>query len=129
MRKSGKGPFVVALEGDLGAGKTTFIKGLARGLGLTRRITSPTFLMVRRYELPADSGEFKNLYHIDAYRMHSARDLKVTGGAEALRGKKNIVAVEWADRIKRYLPPDAVSVKITHREENERALSFARKKK
>lgn len=124
----GKHAFVVALEGDLGAGKTTFIKGLARGLGIGRRITSPTFLMARRYPLPSRRNGFRNFYHVDAYRMKSVRDLETTGVAEALGGGNNIVAIEWANRVKKYLPASAVLVTIKHKKENERIFSFAEKK-
>ncbi len=127
--RGGSGPFIVALEGDLGAGKTTFIKGLARGLGIRRNITSPTFLMVRRYKLPPSRRRFKNLYHVDAYRMGSARDIVSTGLKEALRDKQSVIAVEWADRIKKALPRKIIRVVIAHQKENERRLSFSSKRK
>lgn len=129
IARNGTGPFVIALEGELGAGKTTFIRGLAKGLGLARRIVSPTFLMARRYRLRSNPRKFENFYHVDAYRMRTARDLEVTGVAEALRGGKNIVAVEWANLIKRHLPADFIVVKIKHKKENERVLSITAKGK
>ena len=123
-----KGPLVIALQGDLGAGKTTFIKGLARGLGIRKNITSPTFLMVRRYEIPHHRGGFKNFYHVDAYRMSSARDLETTGLADALRDKRSIIAVEWADRIRKNLPRKVIRIAIAHQKENERTILFSTKK-
>ncbi len=122
--QGGNGPFIIALEGDLGAGKTTFIKGLARGLGLRRKMVSPTFLMARRYRLRSNPRGFENLYHVDAYRMRTARDLEVTGVAEALRGATNIVAIEWADLVKKYLPQRTLWITMQHKKENTRMLSF-----
>jgi tRNA threonylcarbamoyladenosine biosynthesis protein TsaE len=127
--QGGNGPLIVALDGDLGAGKTTFIKGLARGLGIRKNITSPTFLMVRRYDIPRSRSNFKNFYHVDAYRMSSARDLETTGLIDALHDKRNIIAVEWADRIKKNLPQKVIRIAIAHQKENERRILFVAKKK
>lgn len=103
---------VIGLIGDLGAGKTTFTQGFARGLGLRRRITSPTFLMVRRYTLHAT--RYTNFYHIDCYRIRSPRELITIGIKKILRDPENIVLIEWADKIKKLLPRDTLRIHFVH---------------
>ncbi len=115
---------VLALIGDLGAGKTTFVQGFSRGLGIRRRITSPTFLMVRRYALHV--SRFTNLYHIDCYRIRNSRELMPLGIKEILRDPKNIVLIEWADKIKKLLPRDARWIHFLHgASDNERHIDIA----
>src|SRR3989344_3335881 len=82
---------IVCLYGDLGSGKTTFVQGLAEGLGIKSRIISPTFIIMRSHELK--NGMF---YHIDLYRIGSERDLEGLGIEEIINNKSNIVAIEWA---------------------------------
>src|SRR5581483_5947382 len=79
-KTQGKHAVVVALRGDLGAGKTTFIKGFAKGLGFRRRIVSPTFIIMRRFGIRgARPARFKNFYHFDVYRLRDAAALEVIG--------------------------------------------------
>lgn len=94
---------VITLEGDLGAGKTTFTKGIAKGLGVKRAVTSPTFMIIKEYD-----GELP-LYHMDAYRLeHSDEDI---GFDEYFYGD-GISVVEWASFIEDYLPEERLMVKI-----------------
>ncbi len=112
---------VLGLVGDLGAGKTTFIKGLVKGLGVRGRITSPTFLIMRKFH-----GGKRNIYHIDAYRVGRG-DLLKLGFKEALKSP-NIIVVEWADKVKGILPPGTIWIKLEHgKHENERQLTFNRR--
>jgi tRNA threonylcarbamoyladenosine biosynthesis protein TsaE len=106
---------VVALRGGLGAGKTCLTKGIARGLGITEEITSPTYTIISEYEAP---GAFKTegpgpfpLYHIDAYRLAGDDDFAALGGEEYLGGQ-GITVIEWSERIPASLPHDAVTVDI-----------------
>lgn len=94
---------VIALSGDLGAGKTTFVQGLAKELGITQRLTSPTFILIRRY--PIKTGI---LYHLDAYRLSDniKSEIDDLGLAEIISDPRNIVLVEWAEKIKDFLPQD-----------------------
>lgn len=97
---------VVALVGDLGAGKTYFIKGIAKGLSIPEReVVSPTYKFLNRYE-----GKFA-LNHIDAYRFSSCADASDTIGDE-IADKKAITVIEWADRISDIITPNAIRVKI-----------------
>lgn len=92
-----KGAYVIGLVGDLGSGKTTFVQGFARGLKIAKRLLSPTYNIVRRYNL-----EYKqrvNLYHIDLYRIEKSKELKGLGFEEILSDSCNIVLIEWVDKI------------------------------
>jgi tRNA threonylcarbamoyladenosine biosynthesis protein TsaE len=96
---------VVACIGPLGAGKTCFLQGLARGLGVTTDVTSPTFVLVNQYRgrLP--------VYHVDAYRTGSLTELMDLGLEEMLHGQ-GVTVVEWADKLLPLLPPRTVTVTI-----------------
>lgn len=111
---------VVALYGELGSGKTTFVQGLAKGLGVHRRIISPTFIIVRKYE----SG-IRNFYHIDLYRIESERELVGLGIEEVLSDREGIVAIEWAEKLGRLLPKKCWEAQLDHIEENRRRIRIA----
>lgn len=93
-----KGGDVVALFGDLGSGKTVFVKGLARGLGIKTTITSPTFVLIKSYPIYRAQKSL-NFYHLDLYRVSGAKDIESLG-LEELFSKDAIVVIEWADRLK-----------------------------
>jgi tRNA threonylcarbamoyladenosine biosynthesis protein TsaE len=97
---------VLCLDGDLGAGKTTLVQGLAAGLGVRKRVTSPTFTLVQEYE-----GRIR-LYHLDCYRLGGPEDLEPLG-AEDWLGRDGICAVEWADRVQAGLPADCLVLRLT----------------
>jgi tRNA threonylcarbamoyladenosine biosynthesis protein TsaE len=114
---------VVALVGDLGAGKTTFVQGFAKALGIKHRMVSPTFLIFRNYELRIKNYEF--FYHVDLYRIESPKELDVINFKEALANPKNIMLIEWAEKIKKILPKDTIWVNFTHgRKETERIIAY-----
>jgi tRNA threonylcarbamoyladenosine biosynthesis protein TsaE len=97
---------VVACVGDLGAGKTCFLQGVARGLGVTSDVTSPTFVLVNVYR-----GRFP-VYHMDAYRTNSLLEVVDLGLEEMLDGD-GVTLIEWADKVRPLLPPRAIVVRIT----------------
>ena len=107
---------VVALRGDLGAGKTCMVRGIARGLGVLDRVHSPTFTLMHEYQgrLP--------LYHFDAWMEGRERAFLEGGGDEWFRGE-GISVVEWADRIEDWLPPRHLSICIEHRGGGERRIA------
>lgn len=108
-RKPQKRGFVLGLEGDLGGGKTTFLQGFARGLGIKEKILSPTFVIMRRFKLPnCPIGQLSNFYHIDCYRIQKTREILDLGFKEIIKNPGNIIAIEWAERIKKILPKNAI---------------------
>ena len=100
--KNLKGREIIGLVGDLGAGKTVFAKGLAAGLGIKQKITSPTFVLMRIY--PVNKKRIKNFVHIDAYRLKTAADLETIGAKEYFSDPSSIVLIEWADKVKKIIP-------------------------
>lgn len=113
-----KKPVVIALAGDLGAGKTTFVKGLAQGLGIDANVVSPTFILISRYK-----GSRYTLYHVDPYRLQKPTQLKADV-QELLQQKYAVVAVEWAPKLKQLLPKESIWVTSIHKKENEREISI-----
>jgi tRNA threonylcarbamoyladenosine biosynthesis protein TsaE len=108
--KLGKIAKIVALEGDLGGGKTTFLKGFAKGLGIKEKILSPTFVIAKRFEVSV--SRFQYFYHIDCYRIEKPREILNLGFREIIKDPKNIVAIEWADKIKKILPKEVIKIKF-----------------
>lgn len=107
-----QGGEVVALSGDLGAGKTTFTKGVATAMGVQGDVTSPTFVLMKVY--PVKQNNIKTLVHIDAYRLTSGADL-IALGADDYVGKKNAVTfIEWPERVQDILPEDTIWITIEH---------------
>lgn len=114
---------VIELIGDLGAGKTTFIQGFARALGVKHHVTSPTFLLMKRYPLK-NVGSYKNLYHLDAYRVAHIDELTPLAFATVLADPKNIVLIEWANNLKDARFFDAIRIEFRHgKSEDERIIA------
>ena len=116
------GALVIALEGDLGGGKTTFTQGFARGLGVREKILSPTFVIMKRYKLQAKS--YKLFFHIDAYRLSGAKELRPLGWRDILKDKEAIVLVEWADRVRRVLPKEYIRFQFEFVDEKTRNITI-----
>ena len=106
---------VVALYGDLGAGKTAFVRGMARGLDIRESVTSPTFTIVNEY--PGDPA----LFHFDMYRLKNAEELYGIGWEDYL-DRNGICVTEWSERIEEALPEDAVRVTIQRLGDTDRAV-------
>ncbi len=112
----------MVLSGELGAGKTTFVQGFLRGLGVRRRAPSPTFVIMRRY---AARAARKSVFHMDAYRLKDASHLPVLGFEALLGDPKNIVLVEWGERIKEAIPRRAAWIKFGYgKEEGSRTIAI-----
>ena len=103
---------VVAMYGELGSGKTAFVRGMARGMGLTCRVSSPTFTIVNEYEGP------RELIHFDMYRLGSSDELFDIGWDDYL-ARGGVCAVEWSERVSDALPDDTIYVDIARGEEDE----------
>ena len=103
---------ILSLEGDLGAGKTTFTQGFAKGLGIKDKIQSPTFIILKIYKIPK-KNRFKKLIHVDAYRLKS-KDFKAFGWKELVNDPENLILVEWGNKIKDILPKDSLVLSFGH---------------
>ena len=104
---------IIALEGDLGGGKTTFIQGFAKGLGIKDKITSPTFVIFKKYDF---------LYHFDCYRINKSEDIINLDFNEIINNNKNIVVIEWAEKIKKVIPKNSLWLKFEYLDKNERRI-------
>ena len=113
--------FVLGLKGDLGGGKTTFLQGLAKGLGIKEKITSPTFVLMKRFGL---KGAYKNFYHLDFYRLSGAKEILPLGFAEIISNPENIVGIEWIDRIKGFSFKDILMIEFEFIEKDKRKIKF-----
>lgn len=104
-------PFdILALQGDLGAGKTTLARGIGRGWGTTLRVTSPTFTLVNEYPRPSDG---RLLYHLDCYRLNNDDEVESMGLDDILNGRGALM-IEWSERILSWLPADYLQVDLNY---------------
>lgn len=117
-----KGGETIALYGDLGSGKTIFVQGLAKALGIKTRILSPTFVFIRSYPTLIDRKKLI-FQHVDLYRVDSLRDYQGLG-LEELFSKDSIVAIEWAEKIKEFLPKKRIDVKIEKEDDDARTIKI-----
>ncbi len=108
----GEGANVLALKGDLGAGKTTFVQLLAQELGVRERITSPTFVIMKSYAIPKHP-HFSTLVHIDAYRVEDNNEMRVLGFDEVVSNPANLVCIEWPEKIADLIPENTRRIEIT----------------
>lgn len=116
----GNHALIMALEGDLGSGKTTFIQGLAAGLGIKGNVLSPTFLILKQF--PLSLKKYKNFYHIDAYRLKNDGELLELGFKDLIKNPENIIVVEWADKIKKILPENILRIEFENLGKNKRKI-------
>ncbi len=112
LAKSLTGGEILALVGDLGAGKTTFTQKLAKRLKVTARVSSPTFVLMNLFKARLKNGRAVTLYHLDLYRAQNFKEVKALGITEFWEQKNSITVIEWADRIKKYLPKHALLIKF-----------------
>ncbi len=115
---------IITLYGDLGSGKTTFVQGLAKGLGIDRRLNSPTFIIVRSYKLKTTAKNLKSFYHIDLYRIQNEKEIEGLGLKEIMSDPQNIVAIEWAEKLGTLLPEKRTDIKLEYVDENRRSMSI-----
>jgi tRNA threonylcarbamoyladenosine biosynthesis protein TsaE len=125
--KTLKGGEVLALYGNLGAGKTTFMQGLAKGLGIKKNIISPTFIIMRTYQTDINDKklEIRNLYHVDLYRIEGEDDVKGLGLLELMNQPENIVALEWPDKIENVLPEKRINIYFEYIRDDTREIRIA----
>lgn len=111
--KNGEGSLIFSLQGPLGSGKTTFVKGFASKLGVKKKIKSPTFVLVKKYETPR-SG-FKFLFHIDCYRLsEKSPDISQIGLEEILNTPNSVVVIEWGEKLKKFFSKNYYEVNFSY---------------
>jgi len=118
---------VIQMEGNLGSGKTTFVKAVAKSLGILKTVTSPTFVLEKIYKIPAENQKetgFQQLIHIDAYRLADKEDLTSIGWEEILKDPKNLIFVEWPERIVGAFPDNSMKISFCFIDEETRIVTF-----
>src|SRR3989344_1150638 len=119
---------VIALSGELGAGKTTFAQAAAKALGVEETVNSPTFVIEKIYQLPPlDSArgenKFSRLIHIDAYRLKAADELYSLGWSELIADPSNLIIVEWPEHVREAIPQNAHRIQIASGEGERRTIT------
>ena len=125
------------MHGDLGSGKTTFVKSVAKAFGLENTVTSPTFVIEKIYSIRTDGRQerptsngtgslknhnFENLIHIDAYRLKSGEELKTLGWEEISKNPKNIIFIEWPSNVSEIIPENTQEIHFKFIDENTREI-------
>jgi tRNA threonylcarbamoyladenosine biosynthesis protein TsaE len=118
------GALVLALYGELGSGKTTFAQGFARVLGIQEPILSPTFTIIKIYQIPSPFKNFQMLYHVDCYRLQNEKELLELGWEEVISNPHNIVLVEWPERVPKAMPKESRKLSFTQKGGDKRDIIF-----
>lgn len=108
-----EGATLVVLSGELGAGKTAFVKAAAKALGVAETVTSPTFVLEKIYQLGSEASKFARLVHMDAYRLEKRGDLAPLGFDELIQDAGNLILLEWPEKVADALPKPAIRVFLT----------------
>ncbi|MCL4200684.1 tRNA (adenosine(37)-N6)-threonylcarbamoyltransferase complex ATPase subunit type 1 TsaE [Patescibacteria group bacterium] len=116
-----KRPRVICLWGELGSGKTTFVQGVAKGFGITTRLLSPTFIIVRHYQIPDST---RSIYHLDLYRINHEEDAAAVGFPDMIADPHAIVIVEWPERLGRLLPDNRVDIRCETHDNGQHSLTI-----
>lgn len=116
---------VVALSGELGAGKTTLTQELAKLFGIKEKVVSPTFVIMKYYDINKKfHSHFKKLIHIDAYRLDSHKELLKIGWNKLVEDKDNLILIEWPERVSECIGDKALRVRLSHIDEEIREVEF-----
>lgn len=113
---------VIALEGDLGSGKTTLTQAIGGVLGIKENMHSPTFVIMKVYKI--ENPLFKKLIHIDAYRLEEEKELLHLGWEEILNDRENLVIIEWPERVPNLIPLDAKRISLSFIDEETREIEY-----
>ena len=114
---------IVALHGELGAGKTVFARGVARALGITEPVTSPTFTLIQEYDVPGAPHGIRRLCHLDLYRIETPNAAAAFGVDEYFDAADTVLLVEWPERLGPFLPGHVRHVHLQHRGPEEREIA------
>jgi len=117
---------VLGLYGNLGGGKTTFLQGFAKGLGIKEKILSPTFVVMKKFKLNPSAQRLTHdtYYHIDCYRLEGNEAILSPDFKNIIKDPKNIVAIEWPEKIKKALPKGIIKISFNFIDKNKREVSF-----
>jgi tRNA threonylcarbamoyladenosine biosynthesis protein TsaE len=115
---------VITLTGDLGAGKTTFVQQVGEQLGVSETIVSPTFTIMKRYQV--ENNRFEQLIHIDAYRIEQEDEVLPLGLPALIKEQASIVCIEWPEKIPSAIPDQAVAVSIEINQDESRTVTISR---
>ncbi len=116
---------VVALHGELGSGKTTFMHGVAKQLGITGRVISPTFVIMRSYVINSrEVQEVDRLYHLDLYRLSSEKEIEEVGVLDLIKDPKNLVFIEWAEKMGTLLPEKRIDISFEYVDDKKRKINI-----
>jgi len=121
--KTGGKAVVILLQGNLGSGKTTFVKAVAEILGIKKNITSPTFVLEKVYRIKGNE-RFSQLVHIDAYRLSGAKDLDLLGWGELVKNPKNLIFIEWPEIVGGIFSENTPKIQLEFVDETTRNLTF-----
>jgi tRNA threonylcarbamoyladenosine biosynthesis protein TsaE len=113
---------ILAFSGDLGAGKTTLTKEIAKNFKVKKEIISPTFVIMKIYDIEDDT--WKKLIHIDAYRFEKGEDLSVLGWSDIIENKENIIIIEWPEMVENHIPDWAIKISLSHKDEDTRLIEY-----
>ncbi len=116
----GKKAVIIGLKGDLGSGKTAFLQGFAKGLGIKQKILSPTFVLMKKFKIPGS----RSFYHFDCYRIDKPRELLNFNFKKIISNPKNVIAIEWAERIAKVLPKKITWAEFIFVDKNKRKILF-----
>jgi len=120
VKSTPKQALVISLEGNLGSGKTEFLKGIAQATKMKTKIFSPTFVIMKRFSI--NHKFIKFLWHLDCYRLKNINDLQELGFTDIINNPQNIVFIEWGDKIKKALPKNHLTIKFQITGEYKRQL-------
>ena len=123
LRPRVQGATLITLSGELGAGKTAFVKALAEELGISVVVHSPTFVLEKMYPLP-EGGSFARLVHIDAYRLNGGKELEPLDFTALMNDEKNLIALEWPEQVSDALPPPALHLSLVLKDDGSRTLLY-----
>lgn len=112
---------IITLLGPLGAGKTTFVQGFAKGLGIKSKLISPTFILVKEYQLPYQSDA--KLYHIDLYRLENQQQIMDLGLTDLFNNPQNIILIEWAEKLTNLPKKPVTKINLEYVSETDRKIT------